>query len=194
VYKNPSEYFLYDIVYNEISFNLKKYNYKLNKLDQRVIEALRIVGLSKDYLNRNIKSLSKSERFKVSLASILAINPKVIILDNPTIYLDNNDKKELISLLLRLKNNYNKTIIIISNDADFTYTISDNLVLFKKGKIYYYGKVNDIVKNTYKIIKSNFEVPKILEFIYLFNKKKNARLAYTLDINKLIKEVRSYGK
>ena len=71
----------------------------------------------------------------LGIALALILNPKVIILDEPTVYLDSKNKKNLIKLLKKLKREYQKTIIVISNDINFIYEISDNIVLINNGEV-----------------------------------------------------------
>ena len=88
VFQNPDDQFICDNVRDEIELGLKLYHYDLDFLDKRVTGALQMVGLSSDYLDKKIENLSKGEKKLVSIASILAFNPKVILLDEPTNSLD----------------------------------------------------------------------------------------------------------
>ena len=103
--------------------------------------------------------------------------------------MDNKSINKLISLLLKLKNNYHKTIIIASNDIEFVSKITDNIVILNKGKIKQAGDKNDILSNIKLLKENDIEIPKIIEFINLVYEKKGIKLNYTLDINELIKDI-----
>ena len=122
--ENPNEFLFNKIVKSELEFGLKYFKYKLNKKNIRISEALKLVGLNEEYLKRRIDSLNISEKKKVSLASILIFNPGVIILEEPSIFLNYRDNEKLIKLIKLLKDKYNKTIILISKDTNLSYKVS----------------------------------------------------------------------
>lgn len=187
--QNPTSQLFQNTVYEEISFGLKYYHYKENKINKIVSDSLKIVGLNDTYLLKSPYKLSYGEKTKVALSTILALNPSILILDEPTIGLDNKSINKLIRLLLKLKNNYCKTIIIASNDIEFVSKISDTIVILNKGQIKSLGSKEDILQNTTLLKENNIEIPQIIEFINQVNKKKNVNLKYTLDINELIKDI-----
>ena len=122
VRQNVDISFFEDDVYSHMVYKLSIYNYKKSK--KRIIDSLKMVGLDSSYLNRKIKSLSDSERFCVSLATTLSINPKVLVLDDPTCFLDESMKDKLYKLLKMMIIKYNKTIyfyfyFIIKNSRNF---------------------------------------------------------------------------
>ena len=189
VSQNPWKHFISKTVEEEISFGLKSYNYKLDKISKQINDSLNMVGLSNDYLNKNLFNLSSGEAFRVALASSLAMNPKVLILDEPTIYLDNNGKEKLLKLLLLLKNKFNKTIIIMSNDMDFVYDLKNNYILLDDGRIITTGDVEKLDTNNIIFTKYKMKVPKILEFVKYVNEKKNIKLTNINSIDDIVKGV-----
>lgn len=185
--ENPNEFLFNKTVKSELEFGLKYFKYKLNKKNIRISEALKLVGLNEEYLKRRIDSLNISEKKKVSLASILIFNPSVIILEEPSIFLNYRDKEKLIKLIKLLKDKYNKTIILISKDTNLSYKVSDEIILLNKGSIVYAG--NKSILEDEKVLNNiNVDVPEIVKFINISNKF-DANLTYTSNILDLIKEV-----
>lgn len=185
--ENPNEFLFNKIVKSELEFGLKYFKYKLNKKNIRISEALKLVGLNEEYLKRRIDSLNISEKKKVSLASILIFNPGVIILEEPSIFLNYRDNEKLIKLIKLLKDKYNKTIILISKDTNLSYKVSDEIILLNKGFIVYAG--NKSILEDEKVLNNiNVDVPEIVKFINISNKF-DANLTYTSNILDLIKEV-----
>lgn len=185
--ENPNEFLFNKIVKSELEFGLKYFKYKLNKKNIRISEALKLVGLNEEYLKRRIDSLNISEKKKVSLASILIFNPGVIILEEPSIFLNYRDNEKLIKLIKLLKDKYNKTIILISKDTNLSYKVSDEIILLNKGSIVYAG--NKSILEDEKVLNNiNVDVPEIVKFINISNKF-DAKLTYTSNILDLIKEV-----
>ena len=129
VFQFPEEQFFCQTVKKEIEFGMKYFNKSVTDIKKHVSDALLMVGLNDSYLERNPHTLSSGEKRKVAIASILAFNPKIIILDEPTIGLDNQSKDNLIKIIKLLKNRYKKMIIIVSNDTNLLHKIVDNIVI-----------------------------------------------------------------
>lgn len=189
VFQRPEEAFIFETVKEELIFGIKRYNYRVDEVDKRIEEVLKMVNLPISYLNRNPFTLSSGEKVALALATILILNPKVIIIDDPSISLDNYRCNHLIKLLKKLCNRYKKTIIIFSSNTQFLIKVTDNYVLLKNGKMVLSGNRRDLVDNISKFKNANVYVPRITEFISSANKKYNANLEYTFDIKELMKDI-----
>lgn len=188
VYKDFYEQFLFDTVSKELYFYSKHLSNKKD-VDKHVLDSLKMVGLDNTYLNRTIDSLSISEAKKIALASVLSVNPKIIILEDITKYLDNKSVLELVKLIRLLKTKYNKTIILISNDTDFIHLISDYVYIINNDKVILEGDKYTVFKEDLK--KYNLKQPKIMYFITKA-RSKNIRLPYRDEINDLMKDIYRY--
>ncbi len=194
IFQFPEEQFFNMTVKDEISFGMKYFKYKTKDIDNRVKNSLKLVGLSEEYESRNPFTLSSGEKRKVAIASILAFNPKVIILDEPTIGLDALGKKNLIQLIRKLKMRLNKTIIIISHDIDLVHAVSDNVILLDKGKVITEGDKYTVFKNEELFKEYGMHIPKMIEFSNLVFRKKGIKIGYRDEINDLIKDIYRYVK
>ena len=192
VFQVPEEQFFCKTVKEEIEFGMKYFNKSVKSIQKHISDALIMMELDDSYLNRNPFTLSSGEMRKVAIASVLAFNPKVIILDEPTIGLDNKSKENLIKIIKLLKNRYKKTIIVVSNDADLLLKISDHVILLDKGKIVLEGNKYDVFKQD--IEKYSLKRPKIIEFEQFVLEKKGIKIGYRDDINDLMKDVYRYVK
>ena len=185
--ENPNDFLFNKRVIDELNFGIKYFKYKLNKQSIRIKEALTLVGLTEDYLNKEVSSLSLNEKKRLSIASSLIFNPSIIILEEPTMFLTYKDKEKLVKLIHLLKTKYKKTIIIITKDTNLPYEVSDEVVLIKDGSIVKYGTKEILTQD--KLINSiGSSVPEIVKFINISNTM-NANLTYTNNILDLIKEV-----
>ncbi len=184
---NPDDMLFNKTVKQELLFGLTYFKYKLSKKDIRCNEALKLVGLTDDYLERKISTLSLTEKKKVAFASVLIFNPKVIILEEPTLGASSKEKEELKKLIKILKEKYKKTIILLTKDTDFAYTITERVHILYKGSLVSSGNkdlmTDEILLNTY-----NLKAPEIVRFINAAKNKK-IDLNYTDNILDLIKEV-----
>lgn len=185
VFQNTEDSFIGLTVKEELEYSLKNNIKRYNNKDKIIRQAIEMFDLDNSILDKEINTLSSGELEKIAIVSSYILNPKVLILDEPTVNLDNKSEKKLIRFLKKLSKDYNKTIIVISNNIEFVYKISDDILFLNNGK-----KVKNNNYNT--LIRNNMEVPKILEFINYVNKKKKININDTDNINDLIKEIIDY--
>lgn len=103
VYQFPEKQLFCNTVGEEIAFAEKIFDPKNKNIKNKVIKVLKMVGLDESYINRSPFNLNGGEKRRVAIASVLISNPKVLIMDEPTIGLDNNSKKDLWCYLKNLK-------------------------------------------------------------------------------------------
>lgn len=184
----PEEQFFNQKVEDEVSFALKYFNHKDN-LDKQVIDALTIVGLDNTYLDRNVFKLSSGEQRKIAIASIMVFNPKIVILDEPTVGLDYKGKKKLMSLIKKLKEQYHKTVIIVSHDVDMLNVIADDIIALDDGKVIISGSKEEVFNNTQVFNEYGLTLPRIVAFTNKVLEDKKIKLGVYTDIKDLIKDV-----
>lgn len=194
LFQFPEEQIFNTTVKEELEFSLKYYHYKEKQLDERVLDALKMVDLGPEYLEKDPFSLSSGEKRKVALASVLILNPDVLILDEPTLGLDDISKRSLMKLLRMLKNRYHKTIVIVSHDTDFLHQIVNYVFVLYNHKIVLQGDKYDVFKQVKKLKQYGIHVPKVIEFSDKVLQKKGIKIGYRDDINDLIKDIYRYVK
>lgn len=194
VFQFPEDQIFNDTVKEELAMGLKFYHYKLDQIEKRTLDALKMVGLDASYLDKNPINLSNGEKRKVAIASILMMNPEVLILDEPTIGLDPESKKNFIKLLRILKNRFHKTILIVSHDTDFLLPIVDHVVVLYDKKIVLEGTKYDVFKQVKKLKQYGVKVPQVIEFSDKVLQKKKIKIGYRDEINDLIKDIYRYVK
>ncbi len=165
---------------NRISLSKKKVSSFL--VDTSIIKDYE---LDKDFLNKQVNELSHSELKLLKYFMLINSNKKIIVIDEPFIDLDYQNKKKIIVLLKNMVK-ANRTIIIGSNDSNIIYSLCKKILLIND-KDCYYGDINILEKK--KILKKyNIHEPDIVEFVNLVKDKK-IRLKYSNDIRDLIKDV-----
>lgn len=180
VFNTISEYMLFYIQY-----------YKLNIRDpkKKIEDSLKIVGLSDKFLTRNIISLSSSEKMRLALATALLNNPKIILFDEPFLYLDNKNEKKFARLIDQLNDKYNINIVIASNDSEILYKYTKRVILLKDNTVFMEGDTKEVYQEVELLKKNKFEIPDIVMFTYIAKKSKNVKIDYHRDIRDLIKDI-----
>ena len=180
VFQRSDDYFFRKTVRDELTFSLKGYKGDISK---RISNSLKTVGLDDSYLDRNPFSLSSGEKELLLIASVLAYNPEVIILDEPFRDLDFKNRDKIIKLLKMMKNRYKKTIIIGTLDSDLILKLADKVYVLDDGKIVMSG-------NKYKVLSSDLvNKPKLIEFSLMVKNEKNKNIGFRDDISDLMKDV-----
>ena len=191
VYQFPEKQFFCNTVGEENAFAQKIFEPKNKNIKEKVIKVLKMVGLDESYIKRSPFSLNGGEKRRVAIASVLISNPKLLILDEPTIGLDNNSKKRLIKILKTLKNKYLKTIIIVTHDVDMLYEIVDNVIVLNNGEIIKVGNKMDVFCDTEVLKNNNTPIPSIIKLEKLIYDKTGIDLGYCSDINTLVRRIAS---
>ncbi len=164
VFQNPDTQLFSETVEDEVAFALKNFGFKENVIKKRVSWALNLLGLTQ-YRKTSPFMLSGGERKRVALASVLAWNPKILILDEPTIGQDYQQKEKLRQFILQLKAQ-RKTIIIVTHDVEFVAECNPRVILMREGKIVADGKAREIL-TTPEILNQASIVPPQIAQIFL---------------------------
>jgi energy-coupling factor transporter ATP-binding protein EcfA2 len=176
-------------VHDLIMYEIRRKKLIIKDLEKKIADSLRIVGLSTDLLIRNVYTLSSSEQKLLQIGISLISNPDILILDEPFISLDMKNEKKVIMLLQKIKEQYNKTIIIISNNSDILYKYTNNIIIIKNNKILIEGLTNEVFQRVDFLKRNKIQIPEIVEITYLAKKNKNIKIDYHKDIRDIIKDI-----
>lgn len=180
-----STMFIGKSVKEEIKLMMKNYGYKAGNVTKHIVDSLKIVGLSEEFLEREPNTLSYTEKKKLQLACAMSYNPSVLIIEDFEKGLIFREREYFRKLFLKLKNKFNKTIILIGTDLTFFFDLIDKLYVIDKGKLVLSGGKEVYYDNKlYKYV----EIPKIVEFTKYAQECGHSILEYT-DIKELIKEL-----
>lgn len=169
--------------------HIKRHNLTIKNPIKKIKDSLKIVELAEDILEKNIETLSSSEKKLFQLALSLLSNPDIIILDEPIKCLDKSNEKKLIMLLQRLKEQFSKTIIIYSDDSNVLYKYTNNMLFVKNNEILLTGLTNELYLRVDFLKRNKFDIPDIVEFTYIAKKKKQVKIDYHKDVRDIIKDI-----
>ena len=175
-------------IYEYMNYEIENKNIVLKNDLKKINDSLKIVGLNKLSLDRNINTLSESEKKLLQLAIALLSNPEVLIFEEPFNKLDLKNEKKLVLLLRKIKEKYDKTIIFISPNSNLLYKYTDYLIVYDD-KLLKEGKTSTILEDVEFLKRNSLSVPEIVEFTYLAKKKYNVKIDYHSDIRDIIKDI-----
>lgn len=160
--------------YENVSFS-KKYNLPFktqnNIAYEDAVYYLSKMGLDESFLERNPFGLSGGQKRRVAIAGILAIEPKILIFDEPTAGLDPQGEQEMMEIILNAKKS-GQTVFVITHTMDHVLEIGDNVVVMDKGKVLMDGDPYSVFTNKELYQKTKMEKPKIIDIIDLLVEKK----------------------
>ncbi len=159
VFQNPYHQFFSERVWDEVAFALKNFGYSEDVINYRVTKVLRLFDLY-DYADRSPFELSSGEMRRLAIASILAYDPDVIVLDEPTVGQDKIQKEKLREYI-KLLTLQNKTVILVTHDIEFITEGFDRIVVMAKGTIVGEGKPKEILYDEEVLVKANLMMPQI---------------------------------
>lgn len=161
VFQNPDHQLFSETVEEEISFALKNFGFEENVIKKRITWALNLLGLTQ-YEKTSPFMLSGGERKRVALASVLAWNPKILILDEPTIGQDHQQKEKLRQFILQMQTQ-EKTVIIVTHDVEFVAECNPRILLMRDGKIVADGEGKEILTNPEVLFEASIVPPQIAQ-------------------------------
>ncbi|HEM4595853.1 TPA: energy-coupling factor transporter ATPase [Streptococcus suis] len=133
VFQNPDNQFVGATVEDDVAFGLENQGIPLEEMRSRVDEALELVGMT-DFKTREPARLSGGQKQRVAIAGVVALRPKIIILDEATFMLDPEGRLDLIKIVREIKERHGMTVISITHDLD-EVALSDRVIVMKNGQV-----------------------------------------------------------
>ncbi|ACS90372.1 MULTISPECIES: energy-coupling factor ABC transporter ATP-binding protein [Thermococcus] len=159
VFQDPNDQLFSPKVFDDVAFGPYNLGLRGRELEERVVKALRLVGMG-DYIYRETKELSFGEKKRVAIATVLAMEPEILVFDEPFANLDFRGKKMLRELIEKFRGE--KTIILSSHEAEYL-TLCDRIVLLSEGKIVKIGSPEEILRNAGLLREHNLDVPSLID-------------------------------
>ena len=161
VFQNPDHQLFSETVEEEIAFALKNFGFEESVVKKQVDWALNLLDIT-DYRKTSPFMLSGGERKRVALASILAWDPKIVILDEPTIGQDYQQKEKLQQFIMQL-NAQKKTVVVVTHDVEFVAECNPRVILMSEGKILVDGIAEKILTDPKTLIQASIVPPQITQ-------------------------------
>ncbi|MEE3928567.1 energy-coupling factor transporter ATPase [Mycoplasmopsis ciconiae] len=182
IFQNPDNQFIGASVEDDIAFGLENKNITRSQMRGQIEKYAKEVGMNES-LEREPESLSGGQKQRVAIASVLALDPKVMIFDEVTSMLDPKGKNQVLKIIRDLQATRSKTLISITHDMDEAI-MADYCLVFSHGKLVAKGKPHEILKDKEIIELAKIDSP----FIYKVSEKIEG-IEATYDENKLVEEL-----
>lgn len=158
VFQNPDDQLFMSSVYDDLAFGPRNHGDSEEEVKERIDIIIKELGI--EYLmNKNATKLSGGEKRIVGIATILVMDPSIILFDEPTSFLDPRTRRKLIKLLKGLQ----VTKLIATHDLDLALEICDRVILLKDGKIFAQGSAKEILTNQSVLEEAFLELPFCLQ-------------------------------
>lgn len=182
-FQYPEQQLFDSTVYKDVAFGPINMGLSTEEIDKRVKASVSYVGLSEDYLEKSPFDLSGGEKRRVAIAGVLSMEPKVLILDEPTAGLDPVGKNNLLKLIKDYNNKTGNTVIFVSHNMDDVALVADKVIVMNDGEIAMEGTVEHVYSQGEKLAELGLDVPEITS---VFIELKNAgfdlgKTEYTVD-------------
>ena len=173
VFQNPDNQFVGSTVEDDVAFGLENNGVPRQEMISRIEEALAEVRMS-EFKDKEPARLSGGQKQRVALASILALRPDIIILDEATSMLDPNGRQEVIAAIRKIKERFNLTVISITHDLDEA-SLADRILMMQGGRLVQDKKPEEIFLMGEQLVEQGLDVP-------FSQKLKDALAARGLDV------------
>lgn len=170
VFQYPEHQLFEETIYKDIAFGPKNLGLSEDEVDQRVKEAMEIVGLDYERLrDRSPFELSGGQKRRVAIAGVLAMKPKVLVLDEPTAGLDPNGRDEILNEVREIFANKDITIILVSHSMEDIARLVGRILVMDKGNVVMDGNPREIFKRADELEAIGLGVPQITKLMKEFN-------------------------
>lgn len=163
VFQFPEYQLFEETILKDVSFGPKNFNVSESEAIEDAKKALALVGIDESYYERSPLDLSGGQKRRIAIAGILAMNPQILVLDEPTAGLDPQGAKQMMELFVSLNKEHHKTVLIVTHDLDHVLNYCDDVVLLKDGKALYHNDVKSFFKDASVWQDFNIEKPNIIK-------------------------------
>lgn len=170
VFQYPEQQIFESNVYDEVAYGPRNLALSEAEVKIRVYEALKRVGLTPDSIvNLSPVKLSGGVRRRIAIAGILALEPEILVLDEPMAGLDPVGQKLMLDIIKARQENKNQTTIIISHNLKDILALADKIAILEKGSLVFYGEVPELLNNIDILSRFRLELPDYLQVAYALN-------------------------
>ncbi len=181
VFQDPNDQLFAPTVKQDVAFGPLNLGFSTDKVKEIVSEALAVVGMA-EYADKPPHFLSLGQKKRVALAGVLAMQPEVIIMDEPTSNLDPRATSEILHLLLQLNKEKGITLLLATHDVDMVPLFATRLYILNKGRLVSEGTPKETFSNTELIRKVNLRSPRLTHLFEVLEREDKLPIANQLPL------------
>lgn len=189
VFQFPEYQLFEETIALDIAFGPKNFGMSEAEALEQAKKMLKIVGLNETYLERSPFELSGGQKRRVAIAGILAMDPEILVLDEPTAGLDPQGAKDMMELFVRLNKEYHKTILLVTHDMEHVLNYCDHVVVVDNGHIVQTCEKKRFFQDSSLLEKLRINPPAIIRLRDELNKRGFSLPCDILNINTLAKAI-----
>ena len=159
VFQYPEYQLFEETVYKDIAFGPKNMKLSEAEVDERVREAAGFVGIGEELFERSPLELSGGQKRRIAIAGVIAMRPRVLILDEPTAGLDPGGCEEIIGNILEYRARTGSAVLLVTHSMDDAARIADRLVVFHEGSIAMDGTPEEVFSRPAELTAMGLDVP-----------------------------------
>ena len=171
VFQYPEHQLFENDVLTDVCFGPKNQGLTEEECKKRAIEALELVGLSEKYYDTSPFDLSGGQKRRVAIAGVLAMRPKVLVLDEPTAGLDPKGRDEILDQIAYLQKERNLTVILVSHSMEDIAKYVDRIVVMNKGRKMYDGEPKEVFAHYKELEKVGLAAPQVTYIMHALSEK-----------------------
>lgn len=162
-FQYPEYQIFEESVYKEIAFGPKQMGLDSEEIDRRVRSSAKFVGIRDDIMDKSPFDLSGGQKRRVAIASIIAMEPKVLVLDEPCAGLDPKGRKIILRLIREYQHKMGNTVILVSHSMEDVAQICNKVLVMNNGKVAMYGTVDEVYSHGDELKAMGLNVPEITD-------------------------------
>ena len=166
------EYQLFeDTVYKDIAFGPTNMGLDHDEIDKRIREVINYVGLNESYLEKSPFDLSGGEKRRVAIAGIMAMEPEILVLDEPCAGLDPKGREMILSLIKNYREKTGSTVLVVSHSMEDISKIATKVLVMNESKLAYYDTVDEVFKHADELRGMGLNIPRLTKLFLMLKEK-----------------------
>lgn len=178
VFQYPEHQLFEETIYKDIAFGPSNFGVEEKEIDERIYTSLQAVGLSSDMLERSPFDLSGGQMRRVAIAGVLAMNPEVLVLDEPTAGLDPKGQTDIMDMFYDLHHDKGLTTVLVTHSMEDALAYADHVIVMDHGEVYMQGSPLEVFTQKLQLNKVGLEVPEVIELITTLNDELGMTMEY----------------
>lgn len=172
VFQYPEYQLFEETVYKDVSFGPRNLSFTEDEIDKKVKQAIKMVGLNfEEVRDKSPFDLSGGQRRRVAIAGVLAMDPKILILDEPTAGLDPRGRDSILNEIKSLHDKYGKTIILVSHSMEDIAKLVSRIIVMNEGKCVMSGSPREVFKMSEQLISIGLGIPQVTMLVKRLREK-----------------------